>query len=183
MSVYEGGYSERTVALLRSPMRSVTLRVLLLPLWMLHWDVFWRRGDRAAGTHHHHRPSAWHEWQVKKLFEASPQLRNVLKSAALRSDSLQRHLAPFGPTSFCLEKLSCWKLRERDSFTFLSFSTLFFLSPHFEGWWLRFLGVFFFCQAWTRQTSAMALVMEPVSKWSSSQVVDWMKGKTKSWTL
>lgn len=24
----------------------------------------------------------------------------------------------------------------------------------------------------------MALVMEPVSKWSSSQVVDWMKGKT-----
>lgn len=32
----------------------------------------------------------------------------------------------------------------------------------------------------------MALVMEPVSKWSSSQVVDWMKGKTggttRAWT-
>lgn len=25
----------------------------------------------------------------------------------------------------------------------------------------------------------MALVMEPVSKWSSSQVVDWMKGKAE----
>lgn len=38
------------------------------------------------------------------------------------------------------------------------------------------VGFFFFCQA-RRQTSTMALVMEPVSKWSSSQVVDWMKGK------
>lgn len=28
----------------------------------------------------------------------------------------------------------------------------------------------------TWKTSSMALVMEPVSKWSSSQVVDWMKG-------
>lgn len=27
-----------------------------------------------------------------------------------------------------------------------------------------------------RKVSSMALVMEPVSKWSTSQVVDWMKG-------
>lgn len=33
-----------------------------------------------------------------------------------------------------------------------------------------------------RQTSTMALVMEPVSKWSSSQVVDWMKGKASGTT-
>lgn len=26
---------------------------------------------------------------------------------------------------------------------------------------------------------SMALVMEPVSKWSSGQVVDWMKGRTE----
>lgn len=28
----------------------------------------------------------------------------------------------------------------------------------------------------------MALVMEPVSKWSSGQVVDWMKGKISGTT-
>ena len=27
-----------------------------------------------------------------------------------------------------------------------------------------------------RKVSSMALVMEPVSKWSTNQVVDWMKG-------
>lgn len=47
---------------------------------------------------------------------------------------------------------------------------------------MGFLGVFFVCQAWARQTSTMALVMEPVSKWSSGQVVDWMKGKISGTT-
>lgn len=45
--------------------------------------------------------------------------------------------------------------------------------------------VVFLCfgHAWNKTNLCMALVMEPVSKWSSSQVVDWMKGKIRSHTL
>lgn len=59
-------------------------------------------------------------------------------------------------------------------FVFFFFNVL---GGEFGLWGVCVRGIFFFfCQA-RRQTSTMALVMEPVSKWSSSQVVDWMKGK------
>lgn len=59
------------------------------------WDVFWRKGCRAAGTHQYRRHWAWHEWQVKEAFEGGTRHRNVLQSAALRTGSLQRHFCTF----------------------------------------------------------------------------------------
>lgn len=65
MSVYEGGYSERTQPF-QTPVWSDSLCAILLRSgWS--WDVFWK-GGRAAATHQHRRFWAWHEWQVKDPF-------------------------------------------------------------------------------------------------------------------
>lgn len=45
---------------------------------------------------------AWHESQVKELFQASEEHMNVHKSVELHSGFSQRHFGPFGPTSICL---------------------------------------------------------------------------------
>lgn len=101
------------------------------------WDVFWRKGCRAAGTHQYHRHWAWHEWQVKEAFEGG--LGTGMCSSPLRCAQ-----APYSdvPAPFWTYSFNLWHKQTENWQGELDLHVFLFPPPFFnffEGLWVEFL--------------------------------------------
>lgn len=101
------------------------------------WDVFGRKGCRAAGTHQYRRHWAWHEWQVKEAFEGDSTPECAPVCCAAHRLPTATFLSLFGPSSFNLwhQKTEHWQ-GELDLHVFLFPPPFFFV--FFEGLWVEF---------------------------------------------
>lgn len=104
--------------------------------------------------------------------------RNVLQSAALRTGSLQQYFCTF----LDLPRLACDSRNPIINRESLACMWFYFRRPFYSIFWGAVGGIPFVKPEGDKLLS-MALVMEPVSKWSSGQVVDWMKGRTEPWNV
>lgn len=175
MSVYEGGYSERTQPF-QTPVWSDSLCAILLRSgWS--WDVFWK-GGRAAATHQHRRFWAWHEWQVKDPFSCE---QIAQECAQVCRAALRLLKATFWTSWTCLVLfVNTQQLRIKRALDLLIwFSILFSLSLSF------FFSKFFWRGGWvswecfsfvTREQDKLLQWHWLWSLWASGAPVKWLTG-------